>query len=92
METVDAHVGRMETELKSWGAKLDALVAKADAAGTGAKIDYRKRLDDVAARYKVAESKLHKLHAAGSGKWEVFKADIEGAWSDLETAFKKLTT
>jgi hypothetical protein len=92
METVEAHVGKMEAELKSWGAKLDALVAKADAAGTGAKIDYRRRLDDVTARYEVAQSKLHKLQAAGSGKWDTFKADIESAWSDLETAFKKLTS
>ena len=92
METVEAHVGKMEAELKSWGAKLDALVAKADAAGTEAKIDYRKRLDDVTERYKAAQSKLHKLQAAGSGKWETFRTDIESAWSDLETAFKKLTS
>jgi len=92
METVEAHVGKMEAELKSWGAKLDALVAKADAAGTEAKIDYRQRLEDVTASYKVAQSKLHKLQAAGSGKWETFKTDIESAWSDLETAFKKLTS
>ena len=92
METVEAHVGQMEAELKSWGAKLDALVAKADAAGTEAKIDYRKRLEDVAASYKTAQSQLHKLQAAGSGKWDTFKTDVESAWSDLESAFKKLTT
>ena len=90
METVEAHVGKMEAELKSWGAKLDALVAQADAAGTEAKIDYRRRLEDATASYKVAQSKLHQLQAAGSGKWEAFKTDIESAWSDLEAAFKKL--
>ena len=37
----------MEAELKEWGARLDKLVAKAHASGTGAKIDYRKRLDDL---------------------------------------------
>jgi len=92
METVEAHVGTLEAELKSWGAKLDALVAKADAAGTEAKIDYRQRLEDVTASYKVAQSKLHRLQSAGSGKWDAFKTDIESAWRDLETAFKKLTS
>ena len=92
METVEAHVGRMEAELKGWGAKLDALVAKADAAGTDAKIDYRRRLDDATARYRVAQSKLRELKAAGSGKWDSFKTDFESAWGDLETAFKKLTS
>lgn len=92
METNEAQVGKMEAELKIWGAKLDALIAKADAAGTEAKIDYRKRLDDVSARYEVAQSKLRKLQAAGSEKWDAFKTDIESAWSDLETAFKKLTS
>jgi hypothetical protein len=91
METVEAHVGKMEAELKIWGARLDKLMAKADAAGTEAKIDYRSRLEDLKAKYRAAETKFEELKTAGSGKWEIFQGGVEKAWSELEIAFTKLT-
>ena len=91
METVEAHVGTMEAELKTWGARLDKLMAKADAAGTEAKIDYRNRLDDLKAKYRTAETKFEELKRAGSGKWAIFQGGMEKAWSELEIAFTKLT-
>jgi hypothetical protein len=91
MQTVEAHVGKMEAELKAWGARLDKLIAKADADGTAAKIDYRKRLDDLKAKYRTAETRLEELKTAGSGKWEIFQSGLEKAWSELEIAFTKLT-
>ena len=90
METVEAHVGKMEAELAQWGAKLDELLAKADAAGTEAKIDYRKRLDDLREKYINAERRLAELKAAGSSKWDTFKDGVESAWSELAKAFTKL--
>lgn len=90
METMEAHVGKMETKLKRWGAKLDKLVAKAEEAGTDAKNDHRKRIDDLKAKHQMAQAKLDELKTAGSEKWETFKAGVESAWNDLETAFKKL--
>ena len=90
METVEAHVGKMEAELKEWGARLDKLLAKVDAAGTAAKIDYRKRLDDLKEKYVVAEARFAELKAAGSAKWDTFKGGVESAWNDLETAFTKI--
>jgi hypothetical protein len=91
METREAHVGTMEQQLKEWGAKLDGLVAKADTAGTEAEIGYRKRIDDLRAKYRVAESKLDELKAAGSEKWETFETGVESAWNELRVAFKELT-
>jgi multidrug resistance efflux pump len=90
MESREAHVGKMETQLKQWGAKLDELVAKADQAGAEAKIEYRKRIDDLRAKQKVARAKLDELKTAGSEKWETLKAGVESAWNELEAAFKKL--
>jgi hypothetical protein len=61
METVEAHVGKMEAELKQWGARLDKLLTKVDAAGVGAKVDYRNRLDDLKEKYTVAEARFAEL-------------------------------
>jgi hypothetical protein len=90
METLEWHIGKMEAELRQWGARLDKLMAKADASGTGAKIDYRNRLDDLSQKYAAAEARLTELKAAGINKWDTYKGGVQNAWSELETAFTKL--
>jgi len=91
MEPKEAHVGKMEQQLTEWGAKLDALVAKAETAGTEARDDHRKRIDDLRAKYRVAQSKLDELKTAGSDKWQTIETGLEGAWKELRVAFKELT-
>ena len=91
MEEKEAHVGKMETRLKQWGAKLDAFMAKAEEAGAEMKIDYRKHLDDLKAKHKAAQSKLDELKAARGEEWKSFMAGVESAGNELEAAFKKLT-
>jgi hypothetical protein len=90
LETVEWHIGKMEAELKEWGVRLDKLVANAHASGTGAKIDYRNRLDDLSQKYAAAEARLTELKAAGINKWDAYKGGVENAWSELATAFTKL--
>jgi peptidoglycan hydrolase CwlO-like protein len=91
MKTREADIGKMETQLKEWGAKLDELSAKADKAGTEADASYRKRIDNLKAKYEVAHSKLDELRAAGSEKWNTFGTGVESAWNELRDAFKELT-
>ena len=90
METVEAHVEKMEAELKQWGARLDKLMTQAHATSADVKIDYRKRLDDLREKYVAAEKRFAELKAAGSGKWEIFQGGVEAAWRELATAFTKL--
>jgi hypothetical protein len=90
METVEAHVGKMEAELKQWGTRLENLQAMADVAGTATRIDYRQRLENLREKYRAAEAKFAELKAAGSAKWETFQGAVEAAWRELETAFTKL--
>jgi hypothetical protein len=90
MKTVAANVGKMEAELRQWGVKLDKLMAKAEAAGTEVKSDYRKGVEDLKGKYKVAQSKFTESKAAGGAKWGILKTGLEAAWNDLEAAFKKM--
>jgi peptidoglycan hydrolase CwlO-like protein len=90
MEKTQENLGKLETQLKQWGAKLDELVAKADRAGTTARIDNRRRIDDLKAKVQAAQSKLDEVRTAGSERWETLKTGVESAWSELELAFKKL--
>jgi predicted translin family RNA/ssDNA-binding protein len=90
MESVEAHVGKMEAELRQWGVRLDNLLAMAEVAGTAVRLDRRQRLDDLKDKYDAAEAKLAELKAAGSSKWEVFQGGVETAWSELANAFTRL--
>jgi len=90
METVEAHVGKMEAELKQWGERLDNLLTMADVVGTGAKIDYRRSLDDLSEKYAAAAARFAELKAAGTNRWDTYNARVETAWRELEIAFTKL--
>lgn len=85
------NIGMMEKQLTEWGAKLDDLVTQADAVGTGAKEDYRKRIDDLKAKYQNAHSRLDEFKASGSEKLEIMESGLESAWKELEVAFKTIT-
>jgi hypothetical protein len=90
MEETEARVGKMAAQLEHWGAKLDKLAARADKAGTDAKADYHKRLDDLKAKVQVGQAKLVELKAASGEKWETIKTGAEAVWNEIEVAFEKL--
>ncbi len=48
-------------------------------------------LEELKAKHAVARTKLDALKAAGSEEWDTIKLGVDGAWQDLEAAFKKLT-
>ena len=72
----DRYVGAMEAQLKLWAAQ--------------ATIECRQSIDDLKAKCAVTHAKVKEFKAAGSEKWEGFKAGIERAWSDLDVAFGDL--
>ncbi len=90
MEAGEANVGKMEKQLKIWGAEIDGLAVKADEAGTEVGTTHRRRVDNLKAKYRVAQSKLAELKAAGDGKWDTLETGIESAWNDLRVAFRDL--
>ena len=90
MDTMEMHVGNMETKLKHFGARLDHLAAKAGEAGCEAKSDYHRGLDDLKAKLQVAHAKLAELRTAGSASWQTFTVGVEAACEVIEDAFKKL--
>jgi multidrug resistance efflux pump len=93
METMKAHVGKMEAQLNRWGAKLDALAAKTESSDAGAKnkADFKKHIDDLKAKHKLVKSKLEESRIGGIDKWMTFKAGLERSWKTFEKAFKKFS-
>ncbi|MFH1807499.1 MAG: hypothetical protein ABIJ09_02045 [Pseudomonadota bacterium] len=87
---MQAHIDRLETQLKHWGETLDALVAKVDAAGADATFVRRRHVSDLQAKYHSAQLKIDELKAAGSEKWQTLRGGVDSAWKDLEHAFKDM--
>ena len=54
MKTKQAHVGKMEKQLKKWGAQLDQFVAKAGETGNEIKADYLKHIADLKLKHTAA--------------------------------------
>lgn len=92
MGPIEAKIGKMERQLSQWGAKLDTLVDKAEAAGADVKIEYRHLIDDLIVKHERAQSKLDEFRAAGADKWDILKEGVEAAWGELEAAFENLKT
>lgn len=90
MENTQENIGKREAQLRRWGARLDQIVAKAEKVGVEVNEAKRQSVDEARTKYQAAQSKLDEFKAAGAEKWETFKTGVETAWSDLESAFKKL--
>ncbi len=88
---VDKTVSKLQNELALWGAKLNELLPKAEAAGQDAKMDARKHLEDATAKLSAARSRLDEAKTTSEDKWDKFKAGLESSWKELESAFHKLT-
>lgn len=86
---VDSAVSKMEDQL--WSAKLNEAAAGAAVTGQEAKIDAKKKLDELRSKLTTTQSKLDEAKAAGGDKWDSFKAGVGNSWRELEEAFKELT-
>jgi len=84
--TMAATVEQMEAQHRLWGAKIQQLEAAGESRRVQAKIDRRKRLDDLKAMHRVARVKLDALKAAGIERWQAFTADVARAGNDLDSA------
>ncbi len=90
MTSAEKHVGKLEEQLRHWGAKLDELVTKANEVDSEARVELHKGIDDFRAKHQAAQLKLAEYKTAGSEKWDDFKVGIESSWSELENTFREL--
>jgi Zn-dependent M32 family carboxypeptidase len=87
---------KMETQMKEWGARLDAQNAKLDKAAVGVKAELKKQVDEL--QKLQASAKEHFAHfvASSSDQWKNAKAGLEQSWtkisSAVEAAWKKVAS
>lgn len=84
----EAYQQMMEARLKEWGARINELKAKADAAEAHAKVEYYKQIETLRNQQAVAQEKLQALKNAGEGAWEDLKGGLETAWDNLKSSIE----
>jgi len=88
----EAHVVKMEAQLKAWSARLDELVAGCIRAGAQSHDAYVMRIDGLRTRHDAVQAKLNQYAVPpGGGAWGTFQATIADDWKALEAGFKDLT-
>jgi hypothetical protein len=86
----DVYVGRIETQLVRWGARLDDLTDHADVDGAEISVERPSRTADLESKYQATQTKLAAWKAVSGMKWGTCKLRVEQAWDDLEGAFEDL--
>ena len=76
----------MESTMKEWGARLDALKAKADKATADAKAELHKQIDEVARLQEAARKHFEDFRASSQASWNDAKKDMEDRWGKLSSA------
>lgn len=88
MRMKEAYEKKLQAQLDEWGAEIDKLKAKADAAEADAKLEYYKEIEELQSMQEAASKKLDELKASGGDAWEDLKAGIDNAWDSLSKSVK----
>ena len=88
MSEREAHQKKLRAQLDEWGAEIDRLKAKADAAEAGGQLEYNKQIGELRTRLEAANQKLSELKSASDDAWEDLKAGLESAWDSMSNAVK----
>ena len=80
---------KIETQLKEWEPKIDALKAKADKAKIDAQAMYKERIENLRQKQEAARQKLQELKGSGEEAWGELKVGLDKALEDLKEAFDR---
>ena len=87
-EKRDAFVQKVKGKIDEWNAEIDRLSARAEQAEAEARMEYENEIASLESYRDDARKKLDKLHKAGEGAWEDFKAGAEMAFEAMNEAMQ----
>ena len=83
----DAYREKAEAELRAWNARIDELLAKAEAKKAEGKIEYYDKLEDLRDQRDSMKERLAELRDTSGDAWDDVKEGFEQAHRELSTAF-----
>ena len=88
--TREMHQHQMETTMKEWGARIDALKAKADKATAEAKVELHKQVEEMGTLQTSAKKHFEEFKANSKDTWKDVKKDVEASWNKLSASVDSL--
>lgn len=88
----NAYIQKMEAQLKEWKAEMDALAARAEQSEADAKIEIKKQVDELRARYDAMREQFEALRVAGGETFDEMKATFESVVNEFTTKFTGMST
>ena len=88
--TRETHQHRMETMMKEWGARLDALKERADKASADAKEEMHQQVTELGQLQDAAKKHFEEFKVSTKDAWKDVKADVEAQWASLTTSVENL--
>jgi universal stress protein A len=85
----EGYVQKMETQLKDWGTKIDALKNKAEAAKGEVKSKYLEQAEELRKKQEAAKKMLQELKQSSSLAWGDLKSGLDQILKDLKRSLKQ---
>ena len=82
----NAFLKRVESALETLDAEIDGIAAKAEKAGTDARIRYDEEIAVLRLKQEVVRVKIKRVREAGGASWGALKGGVLDATDDLRTA------
>ena len=83
---------KLETQLKEWDAKFDALKAKAQEARAEIRADVEKQIEALAGKRAAAQAKILELRQRTEDTWEDLKTGAEKIWEEMHEALDRIVS
>ena len=88
--TRETHQHQMETMMKDWGSRLDALKARADKASADAKVEMHAQVVELGKLQDAAKKHFEEFKASSKDTWKDVRTDVEAQWASLSTSVENL--
>ncbi len=85
METKDAYVAKLKTQIDEWSAEIDKLEAKAKKT----REDYETQIKALRQKYDSAKARITEIQQASEASWKDLKQGVESAWSAFKQGLDK---
>ena len=88
LEAKTSYVEKLATRLEDWRAQIDLVAANANGSQEGIRHEIERLLNEIDARWQVAESRLAELRDGNGEGWEEFRASTDEAFHSLEEGIR----
>jgi type I site-specific restriction endonuclease len=82
-----AYQGKIERQLKEWGAKIDELGDKLGRSKGQVKAKYERQVEELRDRQETVQKKLQEMNGSGKEAWKGLRSGIEEGLDELRTSF-----